>query len=62
MFTHHQTFLVKPTPMGKGVQAGFVEPLVVWRIEVDDVEGGIPPSLTQPCDEFPPFGADLRGW
>ena len=60
MFTHHQRVLVKPIPLGEGEKAGFVEALVVGGVEVDDVEGVLAPFFAQPCDQFPPFGADLR--
>ena len=45
MFTHHQRILVKPMPLGEGLQAGFVEALVVGRVEIDDVEGLLVPVL-----------------
>ena len=52
---------MKPIPLGEGEKAGFVEALVVGGVEVDDVEGVLAPPFAQPCDQFPPLGADLRG-
>ena len=60
MFAQHQRILVKPIPFSEAIQAGFVETLVVGRVEINDVEGLLAPALAQPSDQFPPFGADLR--
>ena len=60
MLAQHQRILVKPIPLGEGDQAGFVDALVVGRVEINDVEGLLAPTLVQPSDQFPPFGADFR--
>ena len=60
MLADHQGPLVNPVALGKSCKAGFVKPLVVGRVEINDVEGFTGPAPAQPADQFPTFRAHLR--